>query len=267
LAKLLIDSDLLVRARALKAVAELGRVNLLPAVLRAMGEQDNDCRFYAVWSAARLGQRTERIVQSLASFVERPGPRRQAALAMAVRILDPASAKAWLRRLWQMPQYLRFATIGIGVLGDPGLVGVLLELMQVDAVARVAGESFSMITGADLAFEDLDQDVPEGFVVGPTEDAADEDVAMDPDLDLPWPNHELVAAWWGKHCGPFQTGRRYLKAREIGVTSLRQTLVDGKQRQRSAAALELALLKPTEPIFEVRARGGWQQHWVDSWTS
>jgi uncharacterized protein (TIGR02270 family) len=166
-----------------------------------------------------------------------------------------------------MPAYLRAATIGIGVLGDPELVGVLLELMQVDEVARVAGESFSMITGVDLAYEDLDQDIPEDFVVGPTEDAADDNVAMDPDLDLPWPKHELVAAWWREHSGQFQPGRRYLKGREISVTSLQQTLVDGKQRQRVAAALELALLEPSRPMFEVRARGGRQQHWVASWTS
>ena len=42
-----------------------------------------------------------------------------------------------------------------------------------------------MITGVDIAYEDLEGAWPEGFVAGPTEDPEDENVAMDPDEDLP----------------------------------------------------------------------------------
>jgi hypothetical protein len=44
-----------------------------------------------------------------------------------------------------------------------------------------------------------------------------------------------------------------------------QTLRDGYQRQRAAAALELALLSPDKPLFEVRARGDWQQRLIPVW--
>jgi len=52
---------------------------------------------------------------------------------------------------------------------------------------RVAGESFSLITGANIAYEDLDGEKPDGFEAGPTENPEDEDVAMDADLNLAWP--------------------------------------------------------------------------------
>jgi len=57
--------------------------------------------------------------------------------------------------------------------------------MTIPELARVAGEAFTMITGVDIAYEDLEGAWPEGFVAGPTEDPEDENVAMDPDEDLP----------------------------------------------------------------------------------
>jgi uncharacterized protein (TIGR02270 family) len=264
LVRLLSDGDPRVRARAIKAVAELGRRDLVPNVLQLVRDADDDCRFYAAWTAARLGQRYEPMIGTLVEFAERPGPRQIQALGMALRSLDAAAAKAWLRRLGPKAETLRVATIGIGILGDPELMSTLLQLMTNDEVARVAGESFSMITGIDLAYDDLERDRPEGFESGPTEDPADENVALDEDENLPWPDAELIAKWWSSHGSRFQPGRRYLCGREINVESARQVLVDGKQRQRAAAALELALLQPAEPLFEIRARGSWQQRWLGS---
>ena len=90
---------------------------------------------------------------------------------------------------------------------------------------------------------------------------------MDEDENLPWPDADLVAKWWSSNYGRFQPGRRYLCGREISVESARQTLVDGKQRQRAAAAMELAMLQPHEPLFNVCARGQWQQQWLKGSTS
>ena len=115
--------------------------------------------------------------------------------------------------------------------------------------------------GLDLAFHDLEQGVPEGLGYGLTANPEAGDVARDPDENLPWPNPQLLAQWWSANRGNFQTGRRYLCGREINAESLVQTLRDGMQRQRAAAALELGLLKPNRPLFEVRARGDWQRKW------
>jgi uncharacterized protein (TIGR02270 family) len=143
----------------------------------------------------------------------------------------------------------------------------LIDLMDIPTIARVAGEAFSMITGVDLSDEHLSGEKPEGFEAGPTEDPEDENVAMDPDENLPWPVAALVAKWWNKHRAQFQTGRRYLKGKEITVQSLRELLLSGNQPERAAAALELALKEPTQPLLEVRARGALQLEESKRWKS
>src|ERR1035441_4053761 len=96
-----------------------------------------------------------------------------------------------------------------------------------------------MITGVDIAFEDLDGEKPEGFEAGPTENPEDEDVEMDPDEHLAWPDPELIAKWWSQHQGQIQKGVRYLLGKPISVDWCQQVLRHGRQRQRAAAALAL----------------------------
>jgi len=108
-----------------------------------------------------------------------------------------------------------------------------------------------MITGVDPAFEDLDGEQPEDFEAGPTENPEDENVEMDPDEDLPWPNIELVQDWWGKNKVRFRDGTRHLVGQPIVEPNLQQVLHNGCQRQRAAAALGLAINKPGKPLFEI----------------
>ena len=65
--------------------------------------------------------------------------------------------------------------------GDPAIMPWLIQMMEVPELARVAGESFTMITGVDIAYEDLEGEWPEGFEAGPTENPEDENVEMDSD--------------------------------------------------------------------------------------
>lgn len=134
--------------------------------------------------------------------------------------------------------------------------------MSIPEYARAAGEAFCMITGVDLAYEDLDAEWPEGFQAGPTEDPQDEDVELDIDEDLLWPQAELIDQWWQRNGGRYQQGMRYLCGQLITDVNCRRVLGDGYQRQRISAALELALLKPDEPLFEWRAPGFRQQEWL-----
>ncbi len=130
--------------------------------------------------------------------------------------------------------------------------------MKVPRLARVAGESFSLITGVHIAYDKLEGQKPEGFEAGPIEDPEDENVAMDPDDNLAWPDPSLVKKWWEQRRGSFSKDTRYLLGQPITVDSLRQALKTGYQRQRAAAAIELAILKPGRPLFEVRAPA-WRQ--------
>jgi uncharacterized protein (TIGR02270 family) len=252
------DSDAQLRARALKAAAELGRVDLVPVMLQGASDRDDVCRFFAAWSAARLGSRTALVIEVLRNAAEASVPYAQRALDMALRCMELPEARNWLQGLWQTPQRLRLAAIGTGILGDTALVGDLIAIMDAEPVARVAGEAFSMITGADLSYEDLEKGMPEGFEAGPTEEPADDNVALDPDENLPWPEPRLVAKSWQERRKDFPPGVRYLGGKEISTAALQDTLSKGKQRQGAAAALELGLRAPSQPLFEVRAPG-WRQ--------
>ena len=173
--------------------------------------------------------------------------------------MDLTMSLSWQKELAQNPDTIRLGAIGAGVIGDPLLIPWLVEQMKIPPLARVAGEAFTMITGVDIAYENLEGKWPEGFEAGPTENPEDEDVEMDPDEDLPWPNPELIQGWWGKNKGRFRSGTRYLLDKPIAVEQCQHVLRYGYQRQRAAAAIELAMLQPGQPLFEVRAPGFRQQ--------
>jgi uncharacterized protein (TIGR02270 family) len=131
--------------------------------------------------------------------------------------------------------------------------------MKVPEFARVAGEAFTMITGVDIAFEDLDDAKPENFDAGPSESPDDENVELDPDENLPWPRVELIGKWWNTHRSALHQGTRYFMGKPISVDWMWQVLRAGRQRQRIAAALELVNLQPEGQLFNVRAPGFLQE--------
>lgn len=250
----LYDDHPRVRARAYKAMSELGRVDLLPTALHARSDTDPSCRFYAAWAAARLGDRSPETIQALQAIAVAAGPYPERAVTMAVRCLPLQQAIAWLRRLWKNPSQLRLAVIGSGAAGDPALVGIIIEWMGIQEVARQAGEAFSMITGADLRLLDLDQDGPID-----SDDGGNRHEILDADRDLPFPAQDKVAEWWRSNRFRLEPGKRYLCGTPIEPEDLRRVLQIGTQRYRAAAALQLAIGEPDEPLFEVRARGGLQE--------
>jgi uncharacterized protein (TIGR02270 family) len=251
------SDDALLKARALRAVGQLGRVDLLPFLQDNLTTHDERCRYSAAWSAALLSDIGA--IPILQSIAELDVPYQEDAAKMALRRMDLPAAHAWQRSLAQDLDSMRLATIGAGAIGDPVLIPWLIDQMTIPELARVAGEAFTMITGVDIAYEDLDGEWPEGFEAGPTEDPEDENVDMDPDEDLPWPEPELINRWWYNHRGEFQAGTRHLLGKPISIGWLQDVLRNGMQRQRAAAALELAMWQPGQPLFEVRAPGFRQQ--------
>jgi uncharacterized protein (TIGR02270 family) len=252
------DSDRPLRARALRAIGELGRLDLYRLLRENLNHEDGACRFSAAWSLALIDGDTAS-VQILQAIAESNHPKAAEALQMAARRMDLANAHSWQGRLASAPASIRMAVILAGVIGDPVLVPWLIERMVVPELSRVAGEGFTMITGVDIAYQDLDADKPEGFESGPTEDPDDENVDMDPDENLPWPDPVAIEQWWSKHSSEFTSGTRCLLGKPLGEDWLQQVLRVGRQRQRAAAALELAMLNPGQPLFNVKAPGFRQQ--------
>lgn len=258
LEKVLGDGDPLLVARALRAFGELGRgCGLSPFVLQGgLSHDDEETRFSAAWTASLAGN--QEAVEVLKSFVVPDSPYREMALNTLLRRMKQPAAFSFQDHLKLSADTLRLAVQGAGINGDPVLVPWLLEQMKTPEFARIAGEAFTMITGADIDREELCGMRPEGFEAGPNEDPKDPNVAMDADEYLPWPDPELISKWWDKNKGRYVCGSRHLVGYPISAEHLRQVLINGRQRQRAAAALELAILQPGRPLFEVRAPGSRQ---------
>ncbi|MGZ8911381.1 MAG: hypothetical protein ACXW09_15530, partial [Methylococcaceae bacterium] len=186
------------------------------------------------------------------------------ALQVVLRVLDPNQIKELLTVLATHGNRIREAVMGAGMAGDPAYIPWLIKQMEVPKLAKVAGESFSFITGVDIAYNDLEGELPKDFAAGPTEDPEDENVAMDPDEDLPVPDPALMERWWQQHQLRFQIHVRHLLGYPVNQVHCQEVLRAGKQRQRQAAALELSLLRPATPLFETRAIGKKQLKWLAS---
>lgn len=241
-----------VRARALRTAGELGRHELVSAVTSAAADEDPACSFWAAWSAVLLGDRQRGLGLLRAAALEE-GPLQQRALILALLSSPPAAGRELLRTFsadsTRRSQLIR----GIGLMGDPSLVPWLIEQMGDDKLCRVAGESFSLITGADLAWLDLERKPPEGSSTGPTDDPEDTDVAMDADDGLPWPDIERVQRWWNGNASQFVAGERYFLGQPPDPAHCIEVLKSGYQRQRMLAAFHRCLLQPGTALFEWRA--------------
>jgi uncharacterized protein (TIGR02270 family) len=249
----ILGSDLRLKARALRAAGELGRVDLLAEARAELRSSDDACRFWAAFSTALFGDPAS--AQALWSFASSAGPFAERAACMAMRRMDPSVGYTWLYSLASAARDPRVPLSAAGALGDPAMVPSLIEAMKAPETARLAGGALTMITGVDLAAEQLACKPPEGFHAGPTEDPDDEDVSMDPDESLPWPDPAAVTALWQRRGGDYKRGTRYLLGKPMTPAWLTHVLYAGSQPARAAAALELSLREARRPVFEVRAPG------------
>ena len=142
---------------------------------------------------------------------------------------------------------------GAGWIGDPAYVPWLIRQMSSPVSARVAGESFSLITGADLAWLDLERKPPGDVSAGPNDNPDDPNVDLDADEGLPWPDPERIQQWWASRETQFLAGQRWFMGEPLNARACLRTLRGGLQRQRIAAALHLCLLNPGTVLFEWRA--------------
>ncbi|WP_437571831.1 TIGR02270 family protein [Sorangium sp. So ce542] len=253
----LLARDPRLRARALRAAGQLGRVDLLPEVRASLRADDEACRFWAAWSAALLGEGAS--AQVLWELANGGGPFAAGSASMAMRRMAPAVASTWLRALERSARDPRVPVSAAWALGDPAAVPWLLEVAQDPALARLSGQAISLITGLDLAAEQLARRAPSGARAGPTDDPSDHDVAMDPDGDLPFPDVAGVSAWWRRRAAEYRPGTRYLLGRAMTREGLEQALREGHQIARGAAAVELSLRERGRAVFEVRGPGFAQQ--------
>ena len=248
------------RARSLRAAGELGRIDLLAACGDALQDGDEACRFWGAWSAVLLGNR-DKALEALKTFVLLPCAYRQLAL-LVLKLMAPSQANELLKVLAPDPANMRLLVQGAGIAGDPYYMPWLIKQMEDLKLARLAGESFSFITGLDLAYLDLERNAPEGVEFGPNDNPEDENVAMDEDDNLPWPDPAKIQAWWEANKYRFRNGERYFMGAPVSREHCTHVLKEGYQRQRIAAAQYLCLLQPGAQLFPTGAPAWRQQRWL-----
>ncbi len=263
------DDNLQLRARALKAVGELGRADLKTALLKQLNQgnnhgnshdnnSDDNTRFWAAWSAVLTGDR-DVALNCLRLEIETNSIYCLEAMLVALPALDTQSVNKTLKVLADSEETLRQAIIGAGISGDPAYIPWLIQQMNSPQLARVAGEAFANLCGIDLAYQDMEGELPDGELGGPTENPEDDNVAMDPDEDLACPDPLLVQQWWQERKHNFKPGVRYLYGKPADKAQCEWLLKNATQRLRYAAAISLALMQPDQALFEVRAMGKRQQ--------
>lgn len=251
LGRAFLGRDVRLRACAAHAVGALGKADLLPEVDKELAAGDPGSRLAAASTAAMFGRRGG--AEALLALATQPGAEAADAADLAMRGIDVAAAVTWIPT-FEREAGPRVALAAAGALGDPSMIPWILDCAAEPAMARCAAFAFSLITGIDLAAARLTAKAPPGFVAGPTDHPDDEDVELDPDAELPWPDLEALRPRWETIAARFPHGVRHLAGMPMDepgwlMTVLRQS----NQRVRRAAATEMAFRQPTDGVFEVRA--------------
>lgn len=251
LSRLISHSDVRVAARAIELAAELGRDDLLHPILNRVGEK-GFVGFWAAWAACLLGDRAtgpERLITALSSGIEPRFARLAAELVPLVA--EPDRVQSLTRRLLDKEATRRWAIIALGSIGAASTLDWLVRQMNDPGVARIAGASFALITGARLGANNLELDTFPEVEEAPVAatDAQEEFI----EAHLYWPDREKVGAWIDANRNRFMRDTRHLLG-QAAWTHQGPPGDPGKyQLEFRAMAIELALRRPDAPLPNWRA--------------
>ncbi len=256
------------RACAWQVAAVLGRIDLAPQCAQALADESPQVRAAAAVALCQLAPMAlarASARKALLAAASRPGAQGLAVWARWLAASPLARAQELVRGAATQAKAITDATEraaahrrliqSFALLGDTQHLPWLCDCMAEPTLARLAGEAFSWITGADLARDSLETLQVPAFDAGPNEDAADADVALDDDQSLPWPDPARVQHWLHAHTAqwPAHGVRTFMGQRADDQASLQQVLRSGKQHQRHHAALLLQLQRPGTPLFPTAA--------------
>lgn len=239
-------------ARALRLIGELRRQDLMPALQEAANSDDEDIKFWSTWSSILLGD--TKSVEKLEPFIFNDCTHQVKAIDIAFRVLPIEKARVWISKLSNDKQQIRAILKATGILGDPHAINWLILKMRESNITRLAAESFTMISGFNLEECQLTGEVPAHIYMQPNDSTNDDDVSLDEDENLLWPDYEKISTFWMHNGNNFIAGHRYFMGENLTSEVLTEKLNNAFQRQRHAAAMELALTDSSLPLQNTRCK-------------
>ncbi|MCP4429837.1 MAG: TIGR02270 family protein [Gammaproteobacteria bacterium] len=237
--------------RALRLIGEIPRGDMEPQLRLAMQSDSEEVNFWSLWSSIMLGDRSA--VSKLKPFVLNVGPFQTRAMELCFRALPVDEARAWISELGRINGDVRSVIKASAILGDPHAVNWLISKMSQLDVCQLCGEAFSQITGIELVQNQLVLEEAPPLEGNTDEKIESEDLVLDEDENLPWPDVDKIKTIWTNHGSNFIAGQRYFLGRNISSNLLKDKLISANQRQRQAAAIELALLEPEAPLHNTQS--------------
>lgn len=244
--------------RLLRLVGELKLYSCANQVQKLVSHDIPDIAFWANWALVMLGEHKR--VLTLLDFMKEQSPWQNLAIQTVFKVLPIDKSRKWISEFSQNPEMIRMVIRATGVLGDPHAVPWLIDKMSNFETAKIAGEAFSLITGIDLERYELTIEPPEDISMVPNDDNEDENISLDEDENLPFPDVSKINHTWLRYRERYKVGHRYIMGVEVTkntpatVVKLTHILKDAGQRQRYSMALTLALLDPQSPFINSKAR-------------
>jgi uncharacterized protein (TIGR02270 family) len=240
-----------VRCRALRAVGELGRHDLIDGLRSAMQrDPDVNCRIWAAWSFFLLTPDQDAMnLLVLAVHGTWPySPLQWRCLELLMTRLSVDEAQPILQPMVNDPRYRLALVKAAGWLGTPSLLQWLTQQLADKALAQTASASVHLITGSYLPDCDVD-------VLGRMEDREVRDsLGHTAEGWHPVVNSQAASDWvqnrWSDH---FTSKLPRLAGVDRSPVNLLRLLLAGCQPIRASAALCLTMNWPQMPLLPVFA--------------
>ncbi|HUL67273.1 MAG TPA: TIGR02270 family protein [Burkholderiaceae bacterium] len=250
------------RSVAAGCAGELGRLDMREACLALLDDADPRVRMHAARSAVLLGDRAQAL-DALAAIALADAPLRVDALPVAILASDRSRTRALLKRMAQarderQPATIRFVVYAVALAGDLQFMDWLISLMRNPVHARLAGEAFALMTGADLVLLGLERQPLQSAPANANDASNDPAVAFHDDEGMAWPDAALVRAWWEANKAGFSLDERHFVGTIPDAAHCKHVLRESRQRRRWVAALHLALGAPGSVLFNPAAPA-WRQ--------
>jgi uncharacterized protein (TIGR02270 family) len=229
------------QARALQAAAFLSSERVNAWIKAGLEHTDKNVRTAATVTGIR---RRNTHAWNAATQLVRMSHADAGALLNYVAMFGSASEHQAILVAVDHPELNKAATSALSVVGTREAIERCLHAMRNEALARLAGEAYCSITGAELERDKLAAKDPADDAPPPSFEADDLNANLVPTAEALWPlpNIDAVQRHWSSIQSGFKPGVRYVRGQPCDVSAL-------------IAMIETApMLHRPEWIFEVAVR-------------